>query len=242
MTETPEDVRGWSLRGSDASLTALLTLQCLITFGAIPLMAVNVADRWLLDVGHVLFAAVCAFALTNRHTVRVALLASVLVAAAGPIIWSSIGTRFHVDHQTRHEIISILAFGFNSLVTVLVARRSVGDGLVTGHRIQGAVLVYLNVAALFAIAYDILDTFVTGAIVSTAGGLMASAPPQRIAELSYFSLSTITTAGYGDIVPVHPFARGLANLEAMFGQLFPATFVARLVGLHLVHRSNEKRG
>ena len=53
--------------------------------------------------------------------------------------------------------------------------------------------------------------------------------------LTYFSVATITTAGYGDIVPIHPIARSLANLEAVFGQLFPATLLARLVALHLAH-------
>ena len=49
--------------------------------------------------------------------------------------------------------------------------------------------------------------------------------------MSYFSLATITTTGYGDLAPVHPLARSLANLEAAFGMLFPATFLARLVAL-----------
>jgi hypothetical protein len=53
-----------------------------------------------------------------------------------------------------------------------------------------------------------------------------------LAELLYFSLSTLTTSGYGDIVPVHPFVRSLANLESVIGQLYPATFLARLVTLH----------
>ncbi len=58
-----------------------------------------------------------------------------------------------------------------------------------------------------------------------------------MAELTYFSLATITTAGYGDFAPVHPLARSLANLESIIGQLFPATLLARLVALHLSHQS-----
>jgi hypothetical protein len=52
----------------------------------------------------------------------------------------------------------------------------------------------------------------------------------------YFSLTTLTTTGFGDITPVHPFARSLANLEAIIGQLYPATILARLVTLELEHR------
>lgn len=52
---------------------------------------------------------------------------------------------------------------------------------------------------------------------------------------------TLTTSGYGDIVPLHPFARSLATLEAVIGQLFPATLLAWLVTLELQGRrtSNE---
>ena len=56
------------------------------------------------------------------------------------------------------------------------------------------------------------------------------------ASFSYFSLTTITTTGFGDIVPVHPLARSLATLEAVFGQLFPATLLARLVSLNVAHQ------
>jgi hypothetical protein len=72
------------------------------------------------------------------------------------------------------------------------------------------------------------------------GGALSLAPGARMAELSYFSLATITTTGYGDLVPVHPLARSLANVEALFGQLFPATFLARLVALHLAHGQGRR--
>lgn len=56
------------------------------------------------------------------------------------------------------------------------------------------------------------------------------------------SLSALLAAqGYGDLAPVHQLARSLANMEAVFGQLFPATFVARLVALYLAHGEEKKR-
>lgn len=47
-----------------------------------------------------------------------------------------------------------------------------------------------------------------------------------------FSLTTLTSTGYGDILPVHPLARSLANLEAVIGQLLLAVLLARLVSQH----------
>ncbi|WP_291577128.1 potassium channel family protein [Bradyrhizobium sp.] len=53
----------------------------------------------------------------------------------------------------------------------------------------------------------------------------------------YFSFATLTTTGYGNIFPVHPVARSLCNLESIFGQLYPATLLARLVTLELADRA-----
>jgi hypothetical protein len=43
--------------------------------------------------------------------------------------------------------------------------------------------------------------------------------------------------GYGDIVPLHPLALSLANVEAIIGQIYPATLLARFVTLELTHGS-----
>ena len=58
--------------------------------------------------------------------------------------------------------------------------------------------------------------------------------PSLMALLASFV--TLTSIGYGDIVPLHPLARSLAILEAVIGQLFPATLLARLVSLELEGR------
>jgi hypothetical protein len=174
----------------------------MITFVAVPLGAVYPAGHALMDVGHLVFAAVCAIALTDRRAVQGALLAGLLALAAGPAVMDRVGAGLGLGAELPHETIAVVAFAFNLLVSVLVALRAFGPGDVTAHRVQGAVLVYLNVAALFAIAYGLLETHAPGAIRSTSGGFIATAPGVQ-AELSYFSLATIITTGYGDLAPVH---------------------------------------
>jgi hypothetical protein len=78
---------GWSLRSGDASLTVLLVAQAVISFIAIPLAAAHPAARSLLDLSHLVFAAVCAIALTGRrapaqpaHQADLALTANVFAA------------------------------------------------------------------------------------------------------------------------------------------------------------------
>jgi ion channel len=51
-----------------------------------------------------------------------------------------------------------------------------------------------------------------------------------------FSFTTLTSVGFGDVVPTHPLTRGISNLEGVVGQLFPATVIARMVTLELAGR------
>ena len=56
------------------------------------------------------------------------------------------------------------------------------------------------------------------------------------ARLTYFSFVTLTTVGYGDILPATLVTRTLANLEGLIGQLFPAILIARLVSMEIAAR------
>ncbi|HEY0778889.1 MAG TPA: potassium channel family protein [Gemmatirosa sp.] len=223
--------RGW---GSDASLSTLLVMQVLTLFVVVPLGAGHPSGRMLHSACDLAFAAVSAVALTRHRAVRGALLGALaLLLVATSSVARPWGARVGLDAGVEHEIVALVALAFNALVTALVARRVFGPGRVTAHRVQGAVLLYLNVAALFAILYGVLDAHAPGAFASAGNATMDSRPGMRPATLTYFSLVTITTTGYGDLAPLHPLARSLANLEAVFGQLFPATLLARLVALHL---------
>ncbi|MDJ0797186.1 MAG: potassium channel family protein [Calothrix sp. MO_167.B12] len=57
----------------------------------------------------------------------------------------------------------------------------------------------------------------------------------------YLSFTTLTTLGYGDILPVNPFAMMLTNLEAIIGQMYPAIFIAILVGAYLSQKDNQQK-
>lgn len=231
--------REWRMLEDDTSLSALLVVQLLTLFVVIPLGAGHPTGRMLHSISDLAFAAVSAVSLTRRRAVRGALLgglALLLVATSGTA--RLLGARARIDAGVEHETIALVALAFNALVTALVARRVFGPGRVTAHRIQGAVLLYLNVAALFAILYGMLDAHAPGAFVPAGGGTLGGGPGVRPAVLTYFSLVTITTTGYGDLAPFHPLARSLANLEAVFGQLFPATLLARLVALHLAQHDD----
>lgn len=222
---------------SDAIPSALLAVQRLVTFVAISLGAMYPAGcarlgRAPIDLMHLVLAAACAVALVERRGVPVEPLAGLLVLGLGLAFRD--GQRAGLGIGSEACPATIVAIALKPLVTLLVARSASGSAQVTVHRIQDTVPVYLNVAALFAIAHDPIERLATGAIPLNAGGLPASLPGARTAELSHVRLATIATTGHGDLMPVDQLARSLANLQTVPGQLFPATFVARLVALHLV--------
>ena len=103
-------------------------------------------------------------------------------------------------------------------------------------RVAGAVLIYLMIGLIFVALYALAGLSLPNAFT----GLASGDRPALLTDLIYFSFVTLTSVGYGDILPVHPVVRGIANLEATTGQLFPATLLARLVSLEIVHSGRDK--
>jgi hypothetical protein len=108
-----------------------------------------------------------------------------------------------------------------------VARAVFGPGRITYHRVVGAILLYLTIGVVFVALYTLVGAHSPNAFTGTTVTAHVSLP----SDLVYFSFTTLTTLGYGDIMPVHPVARSLSNIEAIIGQVYPATLLARLVSL-----------
>jgi Ion channel len=108
-----------------------------------------------------------------------------------------------------------------------VARAVFGPGRITYHRVVGAILLYLTIGLVFVALYTLVGAYSPNAF----SGMTVTAHVSLPSDLVYFSFTTLTTLGYGDIMPVHPIARSLSNVEAIIGQVYPATLLARLVSL-----------
>jgi TM2 domain-containing membrane protein YozV len=108
-----------------------------------------------------------------------------------------------------------------------------GAGRITIHRIIGAVVVYLLIGLLFAILFDVTERLAPGAFV------MGPNPAERAStgsQFFYLSMITLTSVGFGDMAPVHPFARALVMLEAVVGQIYTTVLLAWLVSLEIANR------
>jgi Ion channel len=208
-------------------LTVLLVLELCAMFIAAPLaakglpMARAVADTLVLAV-----LVVVVLLSQKWGAIILILLGLAATAASFPLSgeWSP------VSATMLGRAGGILAF---SALTWVVAHAVYAPGRITFQRLQGAVVVYLSFATIFASAYGLIwelspDAFAN--LVAPVGG------PEEIGTMLYFSLTTLTTTGYGDIVAVDPFARSLANFESVLGQFYLAITVARLVTLELEDR------
>jgi len=100
---------------------------------------------------------------------------------------------------------------------------------------------YLLLIMLWANTYSLVDTVTTGSFAYAVTGsegaqLMRFALGDAMLSL-YYSFVTMTTLGYGDVLPVSPMARVLAATQAFVGQVYIAILVARLVGLEIAERA-----
>ena len=119
------------------------------------------------------------------------------------------------------------------LLSWVVLLRTFSTGPITIHRIQGAVLVYLLIALIFASLYH--SIYLINGEEAFKG--LGSADRK---EFMYFSLTTLTTVGYGDISAAIASGRSLANLEGLIGQLYPAILIARLVSMEFESSKENK--
>jgi len=118
--------------------------------------------------------------------------------------------------------VSLAAFFALAAVGLFSYLRS--SRIITAAHLYTAVNIYLLLGLLWTALYLALDSFHPGSIQ------LGSQPAERDTDLLYFSLITLSTIGYGDIVPLTGGARILAALEGMTGVLYIAITVALLVG------------
>jgi voltage-gated potassium channel len=109
---------------------------------------------------------------------------------------------------------------------------------VDSNLICATLCLYLILGLLWGTIYGVLDQFIPG---SFAGALLDSTSKAAVNlhYFTYFSFITLTTLGYGDILPQTQVATALCQVEAILGQFFTAVLVARLVGIQVAQQFME---
>ena len=171
------------------------------------------------DLQIVLFLAIMLLVLrTARETRRRAEL-----VVAGALIGSAAAAVLTFTHAQVGEGVADLWKGLILLLTsVLIVRRVLAKPTVTMQSIYGALSAYLIIGLMFAAFYAAMQRLGHGPFFVAH----ESADTQTF---QYFSFTTLTTLGYGDFTAASNAGRALAVIEALTGQVFLATLVARLV-------------
>jgi len=211
----------------DRSMVVLLVGLVVVIFIIYPMGGLGHTYGWLLQVciSVILIAGVGAVARTRATAWLVA-----GVAVAGLVSRWLVFLRPSPERMLTDAVLFALVLGVLAAVVLVQVFRA---GPITAGRIVGAVVFYLLLGLMWANVYTIVILVRPGAFQFPEASLSAN---ELVAQLIYFSFVTLTTTGYGDVLPLHPLARSLANLEALVGQLYPAILIARLVSLELMRR------
>jgi Ion channel len=206
--------RFWS---TDRGLSIFSALLLVAVFVLPPLLPPRSGRNHFADVVFSLLLIAGVRAMSERRLARVILTPVAAITIA--VLFASWVTPLGTSWVELASLLSLV------LLFLIVLGQTFRSGPVTFHRIQGAVAGYVLLGVIWAVAYFLVEHLRPGAFSG----------PVRVEDGArswlYFSFVTLTTVGYGDVLPVHPIARSLAVLEAVIGPLYLAILLARLVSL-----------
>ena len=204
---------------SEASLRLFLALLVLFVF-VLPTLGLERRRRYTVLASSLVL--ICGVAIAWRRR-TVFLLASHIAVVTLALKWAEV-----LAPAVVLGIWPQLAVVATILMMVYILLSQVfSPGPITAMRIQGAIAAYLLFGVGWAHAYAIVASIVPGSF--TLPGRDVSSP----IEWFYYSFVTLTTIGFGDIVPTHPIARSLTISEVLTGQLYLAVLIGRLVGMQI---------
>jgi hypothetical protein len=204
-------------------MSLLLLLLVAMVFVIPAILPYGRAGRFVLDVLMTLLLLAGVLAVVEHRIIEPALLVVSILAIV--VRW----TEWIVPSTLLPAVRELSALLALLVLAVAVGTNVFGAGRAVVDRITGAVVLYLLIGLVWAVAYGILDKHLPSAFTGAGSG--EGEGDYGLQRWVYFSFVTLTTVGYGDISPVARAARSLAMLEALIGQLYPAVILARLVSL-----------
>jgi len=128
---------------------------------------------------------------------------------------------------------TFLVFLLVLISPIVILNRILRHETIGTETILGAVCVYVLLGIAFAGVYAAVDDFNHGTFFAQ------TTDPASNVQFLYFSFITMTTVGYGDLSPATDPGRVLVTFEALLGQVFLVTLVARLVSMYGVQRTGS---
>jgi len=159
----------------------------------------------------------------------------------------SIGSRFVLQFTSNPTLEMVGAVSSCLFLTVTVfalVSRLFTVKRVTFDIISAAICAYLLIGVAWAYAFAIVELRHPGSFSAALFQRPTGNMAPLLASLHtfiYYSFVCLTTTGFGDILPVSEGARSLSVMESVFGQLYMAILIARLVGLQVAQSMKEER-
>lgn len=159
-----------------------------------------------------------------------------MALAIGGIIANTLAISF--DYPAFYYLSTASLFCFLLLSIRSALRQVVLGAEIDANRLYGAVAIYLMLGVLWALMYTTVAELNPAAF---SGALPPAGAKEWDIDWLYYSFVTLTTLGYGDILPVSATARALAYSEAVIGVFYMAVLVAALVGSYASANADKKR-
>jgi hypothetical protein len=152
------------------------------------------------------------------------------------VLWLIFAVLYAFDPLSlwKSMVTYVILVVFHAMLTLVLFRYIFTSTEVTTDVLFGAVAAYFLLSFLFVPIYGMLETYSPGSFVDHGTG-----NPVHWQELVYYSLITLSTAGFGDVTPINPWARMLAGLEATVGVMYVAILMARLVSMYEARHRRE---
>jgi hypothetical protein len=220
------------LWNKESGLSGMFILLSIMHFVLIPIFGSFSSFMVIINIFWMLFliAGIISLSKSRKHT----LLFIIILVAFILFRWLSVFIQNPFVHL-GDIVFTMVTFG---LLIYLVLVKVFEPGPITEYRVIGSIVVYMILANLWSVIYLFIYEHIPGAFQITLPPFESNTLQ---ANFLYFSYITITTTGYGDIFPLHPFARAMVQIEAIIGVLYPVILIGRLVSDANENKAKKKQ-
>ena len=206
----------------ESGLTSIFIVLCISNFLVVPFfnqrltILILVRITWFI----LLVAGITSMA-RNRAQMRKLSIIPILLVIVSTL-------QIILDNKILAYIDFVVELSVFALMIGMVIIKVFEGGSVTIHRVVGSIVAYMLIGNAWAIMFQFLYIQIPGSMQIPAVYTESGVPNS---VFLYFSFTTLTTTGYGEILPVHAAARTLVIIEQLIGVLYPVVLIGRLVSL-----------
>lgn len=208
-----------------------LFLSLIVYFVATSLLAGNIYHDFLFNTMFSFLIIFCVYLISQKPYMR-----AIMIMLALLILITHWTLVLHLYNHRLHIVANILTIIFLVFVSYAMLTVVTQHRQITADSLFGAICGYFFVGFTWTFLYILIALYDSSAFNDH---LRVDAIHQNIQHFYYFSFSTMTTLGYGDILPLSNFARACAWLEAVIGQIYLAVWISQLVGLRIAQRNGS---